>query len=194
MERLSIDFKGPVPSVTSNTYLLVVIDEYLQFPFVFPCPNMHTTTIIKALDRLFSLTGMPSYIHSHRGTSFMPKELRDYLVQKGVATCKTTPNHPTGSAQVEQFNGTIWKMIQLSIRSWDLTEKYWKLILQEKLYSTRSLLCTSTNTTPTSTFLFILLPFITWYFLVNVTRACAIKKIRKKQQNQPLCGSGWTSE
>ena len=28
MERLSIDFKGPIPSVTSNKYLLVVIDEY----------------------------------------------------------------------------------------------------------------------------------------------------------------------
>ena len=73
MERLSIDFKGPIPFVTSNTYLLVVIDEYSQFPFVFPCPNMHTTMIIKALDRLFSLTRMPCYIHSDRSVSFMSK-------------------------------------------------------------------------------------------------------------------------
>ena len=28
MERLSIDFKEPILSVTTNTYLLVVIDEY----------------------------------------------------------------------------------------------------------------------------------------------------------------------
>ena len=47
----------------------------------------------------------------------MTKELKDYLVQKGVVTSKTTPYHPTGNTQVEQFNGTIWKMIQLSIRS-----------------------------------------------------------------------------
>ena len=111
MERLSIDFKRPVPSVTSNTYLLVVIDEYSRFPFVFPCPNMNTTMIIKALDRLFSLTGMSCYIHSDRGASFMSKELRDYLVQKGVATSKTTPYHPTDNAQVKQLYGTIWKMI-----------------------------------------------------------------------------------
>ena len=76
MERLSNDFKGPVPSVTSNTYLLIVIDKYLRFPFVFPYPNMHITTIIKALDRLFSLTGMPCYIHSDRSAPFMSKELR----------------------------------------------------------------------------------------------------------------------
>ena len=86
MERLSIDFKGSVPSVTSNTYLLVIIDEYLQFPFVFPCPNMHTTMIIKALDRLFSLTGMPWYIHLDRGASFMST-----LFKKGSLQVKLYP-------------------------------------------------------------------------------------------------------
>ena len=116
MERLSIDFKGPIPSVTSNTYLLIVIDEYSEF-FVFSCPNMPTNTIIKALDWLFSLTGMPCYIHSDRCAFFMSKELKDYLIQKGVATSKTTPYHPNSNAQTERFNGTIWKMIQLSIRS-----------------------------------------------------------------------------
>ena len=78
---------------------------------------MHTTTIIKALESLFSLTDMPCYIDSDRGASFMSRELRDYLVQKGVVTSKTMPYHPTGNTQVEQFNGTIWKMIQLSVRS-----------------------------------------------------------------------------
>ena len=148
MEKLSIDFKEPIPSITSNMYLLVVVDKYSQFPFVFPCPNMHITTIIKALDRLFSLTGMPCYIHSDRGASFMSKELRDYLIQNRVAMSKTTPYHPTSNTQVERFNGTIWKMIQLSIRSQNLTEKYWELVLPEVLHPTRSLLCTSTNTTP----------------------------------------------
>ena len=38
-------------------------------------------------------------------------------------------------------------MIQLSIRSRNLTEKYWELILPEVLHSARSLLFISTNTT-----------------------------------------------
>ena len=123
MEKLSIGFKGPVPSVTSNTYLLVV-DKYSRFPFVFPCPNMYTTTIIKALDRLFSLTGMPCDIHTDRGMSFMSKELRDYHVQKGVETSNTTSYHPAGNAQVER----------------NLTEKYLELVSLEVLHSARSLL------------------------------------------------------
>ena len=112
------------------------------------CPNRHTTMIIKGLDRLFSLIGMPCSMHSDRGVSFMSKELRDYLVQKGVMISKTMPYHPTGNTQVEWFNGTIWKMIQLSVGARNLTEKYLELVLPEVLQSDRSLLCTSTNTTP----------------------------------------------
>ena len=78
----------------------------------------------------------------------MSKELRDYLVQKGATTSKTTPYHPTGNAQFERFNGTTWKIIQLSIRSQNLTKKYLELVLLEVQQSARSLLCTSTNTTP----------------------------------------------
>ena len=136
MERLSIDFEWPVASLTSNMYILVITDEYLQLPFVFPCPNMHTTTIIKALDELFRLTGIPCYIHSDRGASFMSKELSDYLIQNKFATSKTTPHHPTV------------KMIQLSVRSQNLIEKYRELIFPEVLHSARSLLCITTNTTP----------------------------------------------
>ena len=35
MERLSLDFKGPVSSVNSNNYLLIVVDELSRIPFAF---------------------------------------------------------------------------------------------------------------------------------------------------------------
>ena len=41
-ERISIEFKGALPSSTSNKYILMVIDEYSRFPFAFSCPSMHT--------------------------------------------------------------------------------------------------------------------------------------------------------
>ena len=91
---------------------------------------------------------MPCYIHSDRGASFMSKELRNYLVQKGVMTSKTMPHHPNSNPQVEWFNGTTWKIIKLYVRSWNLTENYWELVLREVLHSARSLPCTSTNTNP----------------------------------------------
>ena len=66
-------------SASHNKYLLTMIDEYSRFPFAFPCPDMIASTIIKCFCQLFSLFGMPSYIHSDRGSSFMSYELKNEL-------------------------------------------------------------------------------------------------------------------
>ncbi|XP_068235600.1 uncharacterized protein [Palaemon carinicauda] len=148
MERLSIDFKGPLPSTTSNKYILTVVDEYSRFPFVFPCPNMHSKTVIKCLESIFILCGMPSFIHSDQGASFMSQELKLYLSQKGVATSRTTPYHPMGNGQVERYNGIIWKSICLVLESRGLKTQHWEIVLPEVLHSVRSLLCIATDETP----------------------------------------------
>ena len=43
-ERLSIDFKGPLPS-SKNEYILTIIDEYSRFPFAFPVKDISSTTV-----------------------------------------------------------------------------------------------------------------------------------------------------
>ena len=65
-ERLNIDFKGPLPSTSSNHYMLTIIDEFSRFPFVYPCKDMVTDTVITCLNDLFSLFGMPAYVHSDK--------------------------------------------------------------------------------------------------------------------------------
>ena len=104
MERLSIDFKGPLSTTSRNTYILTVVDEYSRFPFAFPVPNMHSSTVIKCLDHIFTLCGMPSYIHSDRGTSFLSQELKEYLSQRG----REQPNpHPTTLLTTGRWKDTI---------------------------------------------------------------------------------------
>lgn len=63
-ERISIDFKGPVPGL--RKYLLVIIDEYSRFPFAYPCRDMTSATVINCLTSLFSIVGFPEYVHSDR--------------------------------------------------------------------------------------------------------------------------------
>ncbi|KAJ0179375.1 hypothetical protein K1T71_005087 [Dendrolimus kikuchii] len=94
LERLNIDFKGPLPSASSNKYLLTVIDEYSRFPLAFPCKDVSASTVIKQLNKVFCLFGMPNYIHSDRGAAFMSKELKDFLQSKGIATSRTTAYNP----------------------------------------------------------------------------------------------------
>ena len=131
-ERINIDFKGPLPTNNGNKYFLMVVDEYSRFPFVFPCPDVSTNTVIKCLTSLFSLVGMPAYVHSDRGASFMSRELREFLSLKGVASSRTTSYNPEKNGQAERCNGVIWKAVTMSLKSKNLP----------------SLLCTATNETP----------------------------------------------
>lgn len=152
-ERINIDFKGPLPSNDKNKYFLNVVDEFSRFPFVFPCPDVSTPTVIKCLTTLFSLFGMPAYVHSDRGASFMSQELREFLSSKGVSTSRTTSYNPTCNGQVERYNGTVWKAITTSLKSKKLQAEQWQLVLPDVLHSIRSLLCTATNETPHERFL-----------------------------------------
>ena len=73
MDRLNIDFKGPLPSVSHNRYLLVVVDEYSRYTWAFACADMESSTIIQCLTMLFSFFGMAGYIHSDNGPSLISK-------------------------------------------------------------------------------------------------------------------------
>ena len=70
------------------------------------------------------------------------------MSQLGIATRKSTPYHPIGNGQVERYNGIIWKTVRLSLKSKNLPESQWEVVLPNALHSIRSLLSTSTNTTP----------------------------------------------
>ena len=147
-ERLSLDFKGPLPSCSKNKYMLTIVDEYSRFPFVYPCHDLSSETVIQSLRNLFSIFGMPAYIHTDRGSSFMSSQVQEFLVKHGVSTSRTSPYNPRGNGQVERYNGIIWKTITLALQSLNLPKQQWESVLPVALHSIRSLLCTATNETP----------------------------------------------
>ncbi|GAA53165.1 retrovirus-related Pol polyprotein from transposon 17.6 [Clonorchis sinensis] len=147
-ERLSLDFKGPLPSNTRNRYLLTIIDEFSRFPFAFACADITSATVIDCLTQIFCLFGMPAYIHSDRGSSFMSSEINSFLLEKGVAMSHTSAYNPQCNGQVERLNGTLWKTISLALKSHNLPPSHWESVLSDALHSLRSLLCTATNCTP----------------------------------------------
>ena len=116
MERLSLDFKGPLPSVTTNKYLLIMIDEYSRFPFVFAYKDACSSTVIRCLDTLFSLCGTPTYIHSNNGTGFISKDFKSYLVEREIGSSISRIYHPTGNSHTERTVDTTWKTIQLALK------------------------------------------------------------------------------
>ena len=147
-ERLNLDFKGPLPSTNRNKYFLHVVDEFSRFDFVVPTADMTSSTIIQSLCSIFSMFGLPSYVHSDRGSSFLSRELRQFLNSRGIACSRTTPYNPPGNGQVEKYNHTIWRSITLALRSRNLPIARWQEVLPDVLHSVRTLLCTATNCTP----------------------------------------------
>lgn len=78
----------------------------------------------------------------------MSQELKTFLTTNGIATSRTTPYNPQGNGQAEKFVSTVWKTIELALRTRKLRIQQWELVVNEALHSIRSLLCTATNETP----------------------------------------------
>ncbi|XP_078495313.1 LOW QUALITY PROTEIN: uncharacterized protein LOC144750122 [Ciona intestinalis] len=114
---------------------------------------MTTRTVILCLINLFCSFGLPGYVHSDRGASFVSRELKEYLTSRGISTSRTSPYHPTGNSQCERWNQTIWRTVKLMLKSRQLPENFWEEVLPDALHSIRSLLSTATNTTPHERFL-----------------------------------------
>ncbi|GFV73282.1 putative retrovirus-related pol polyprotein from transposon opus [Trichonephila clavipes] len=91
-ERLHLDFKGPLPSVSRNHYILTIVDEFSRFPFVIPCSDISAKTVILHLENIFSIFGMPSFIHSDKGSSFMSHELK-FVIPCSDISAKTVILH-----------------------------------------------------------------------------------------------------
>jgi len=89
-ERLSLDFKDPLPSSTKNHYMLKIVDEYSRFPFAFPCRSADAETVISCLNQLFTLFGMPACVHSDRGSAFVSHDLILYLRHRGIGCSNTS--------------------------------------------------------------------------------------------------------
>ena len=109
---------------------------------------MCTDTVISCLSQLFSVFGMPAYIHSDRGASFMSNQLKTFLHNKGIVTSRTTPYNPHCNGQAERYNGIIWKSVNLALKTRNLPTKCWETVLPDALHSIRSLISTATNETP----------------------------------------------
>ena len=66
----------------------------------------------------------------------------------GINMISTVPYHPIGNGQCERFNGIIWKTVRLLLHSHKQDISNWESMQPTALHSIRSLLNTTTNSTP----------------------------------------------
>ena len=147
-ERLSMNFKGLLPSKTKNHYIFTVVDEFSRFPFVFSCKDASSCTVILCLRSLFSLFGFSAIVHNDNAKCFVLKEIKEFLNERGIASTFSSVCNPRGNSQCESFNGIIWNTLKLALRTNGLEIANWEIVIPKVLHSLRSLLCTATNEAP----------------------------------------------
>uniref|UniRef100_UPI00358F2A4C uncharacterized protein n=1 Tax=Myxine glutinosa TaxID=7769 RepID=UPI00358F2A4C len=83
-----------------------------------------------------------------RVTAFLSREIKQFLLEQGIASSRTTAYNPQGNGLIERYNGIIWRVVTMALRTRGMTSNMWEHVLLEALHAIRSLLCTATNATP----------------------------------------------
>lgn len=109
--NLSADFYGPLPS---GEYLLVVIDDYTRYPVVKILHSTSATTVIPAIDDVFSMFGIPKVLKTDNGPPFNSNMFAQFAVYSGFHHRKITPFWPQANAIAERFMRTLGKAIRIA--------------------------------------------------------------------------------
>ena len=90
--KLYLDFSGPYPrSKSRNTMLLICVDSFTKFVWMYPMRRALASTTVKILqERLFKDYGTPVHIVSDNGPQFKAKEFKNMGFKLGIDHITTT--------------------------------------------------------------------------------------------------------
>ena len=150
-ECLACDF-AILPESNGFKYLLVVVDVYSRYPFIFPTKSMEAATVIEKFAEIFSMYGYPDAILSDRGANFESETFQTFCKNRHIKKLRTTSYHPEGNGLCERFNRTIKQLIFSLLTSRGLSRNQWPKVLNEAAHSYRFSLHSTTNFRPIDLF------------------------------------------
>ena len=141
MHLIAVDIKGPL---VSGEYLLVFLDYYSRFPFVYVIKTITSMKIIECCESLFCMFGYPVELVSDNGSQFVSDETEKYLKMNNILHRKVSPYWPSANGEVERFNMTLGK----TISSLEAEGKNWRVWLNAFLLDYRTSIHRAIGKTP----------------------------------------------
>lgn len=105
--QTSADFCGPFPT---GEMALVVLDAYSKYPEVDLLSSTSAAATLPALERIFSIHGIPEVMKTDNGPPFNSQNFKDFAEEKGFIHQKITPLWPEANGHVENFMKNLGKV------------------------------------------------------------------------------------
>jgi hypothetical protein len=149
MQRISIDHVGPLrDSAHGNKYLLVAIDHFTKYVWVFPVEDTKTHTTASVLwNRLFAEFGTPEEILSDSAPQLLAKEIADLYRLFHIEALHSTAYYPKGNSVVERVNQTVNATIAKALGELDSSAD-WDEVSSMAAYSYNQAVHRSTGYSP----------------------------------------------
>ncbi|XP_068241889.1 uncharacterized protein [Palaemon carinicauda] len=145
-ERLVLDCVGPLPrSSKGNEYLLTIMCSATRFPEAIPLRTVSADKIIEALNKFFSLVGLPKEVQTDQGTNFTSKKFKSFLACQNIKHCLSSPYHPQSQGVVERFHRTFKTMLRTYCCE---NEKEWDVYIPMLLFAVRDSVHSSLGYSP----------------------------------------------
>lgn len=88
-------------------HILVVIDAFSKFVWLYPTRSTDTAEVINRLTNQASIFGNPRRIISDRGTAFTSNDFQEYCATQNIEHSLIVTGVPRGNGQVERVNRTL---------------------------------------------------------------------------------------
>lgn len=147
MERVHIDFLGPLPETTKgNTNILVMIDQFTKWVEIVPLPSQTAEITAKAaVNEFFTRFGCPFSIHSDQGKNFESGLFKSLCETFRIYKSRTTPYRPSANGQVERVNRTLMDAVRCFVSK---SQDDWDEFLPQLACALRSSVNRMTGLTP----------------------------------------------
>jgi transposase InsO family protein len=107
MERIYIDFFGPIVRSRKGNIAMLVLAGFSKFVCVYPVRNISSDAVKRCLtERFFPSYGIPESIVSDNASVFKSRTFYDLCFSWGIRHITTSPYYPQAS-QVERFNRNL---------------------------------------------------------------------------------------
>lgn len=113
MEKLAIDFYGPIAHL-GNILILVVVCCYSRYIWLRPVASTNYACTVRVFEEIFGVFGIPGEMRSDNGPPFSGGEYAKYAKDRGISLSFSTPYFPQQNGLAERYMQLVKKGLNIA--------------------------------------------------------------------------------